>query len=379
MEKEFLNQRYKLFACCIPVKGYYRSGIVDINRHKIHIIPHSLFYIIKRYKSKAFSEILKNFNEDETAILIEYLDFLKKNEIVFPVHKEEINRFPTLPLHWDFPSNCSNAILDLGIKSNSNYINCLSQLNKINCFHLQIRLLDIIEIPKIHDMLTHASSLSFHTIQLIIDYRVANSEDFFKDLMKQYWKLSKIEVFNAPMNKFSPVVEPVTLVIFHERKSLNITQCGNIDQRYFSIEMNHFTEAQHFNTCLNRKLCIDENGEVKNCPSMSRNFGHIDNVDLKDIISNPDFTGIWSIRKDDIDVCKDCEFRYVCTDCRCFIKDLDNIYSQPAKCKYNPYIAKWEGEQDYITVEKWREENPTWEKGIKRYPLVKNPQKIDGE
>ena len=57
------------------------------------------------------------------------------------------------------------------------------------------------------------------------------------------------------------------------------------------------------------------------------------------------------IKKDDIDVCKDCEFRYICTDCRSIIKDLNYRYSQPVKCKYNPYLGKWEGEEGYVPVE----------------------------
>jgi len=40
--------------------------------------------------------------------------------------------------------------------------------------------------------------------------------------------------------------------------------------------------------------------------------------------------------KDKIDVCKDCEYRYACLDCRCFRMNED-IYSKPKKCKYNPY------------------------------------------
>ena len=42
-------------------------------------------------------------------------------------------------------------------------------------------------------------------------------------------------------------------------------------------------------------------------------------------------------RKDKIDQCKDCEFRYACMDCRCFLKEADNPLSKRAKCKYNPY------------------------------------------
>jgi len=54
------------------------------------------------------------------------------------------------------------------------------------------------------------------------------------------------------------------------------------------------------------------------------------------------FKDLWSINKDQIEVCKDCEFRYVCTDCRAFITDPDNRYSKPSTCTYDPYTAQWE-------------------------------------
>jgi len=65
------------------------------------------------------------------------------------------------------------------------------------------------------------------------------------------------------------------------------------------------------------------------------------------------------------------------TDCRAFIKNPENIYSQPAKCTYNPYIAKWQGEEDYMSVAEWRNLNPEWEAGTKRRPLVNIPQSVD--
>jgi SPASM domain peptide maturase of grasp-with-spasm system len=120
---------------------------------------------------------------------------------------------------------------------------------------------------------------------------------------------------------------------------------------YFRINKSLFTESQNHNTCLNRKLCIDAEGNIKNCPSMPRSFGNIKDTTLLEAIEKEGFKDLWFITKDQIEVCKDCEFRYMCTDCRCFLKDSENIYSQPAKCTYNPYIAKWAGEDGYVSVE----------------------------
>jgi SPASM domain peptide maturase of grasp-with-spasm system len=119
----------------------------------------------------------------------------------------------------------------------------------------------------------------------------------------------------------------------------------------FSVDKDLFMETHFHNVCLNRKLCIDHKGNIKNCLSMDQIFGNIFEDDVEQIVNSPDFQKLWHIKKDEIDVCKDCEFRYICTDCRCFIKDSNNIYSQPAKCGYNPYIAKWQNEDGYVPVE----------------------------
>ena len=84
---------------------------------------------------------------------------------------------------------------------------------------------------------------------------------------------------------------------------------------------------------------------------MAKSYGNVKDTTLKEVISNPEFQELWTISKDQIDVCKDCEFRHMCTDCRAFIKDPENIYSQPSKCTYNPYICKWDGQEGYVPVE----------------------------
>jgi SPASM domain peptide maturase of grasp-with-spasm system len=96
---------------------------------------------------------------------------------------------------------------------------------------------------------------------------------------------------------------------------------------------------------------VDAEGNIKNCPAMERSFGNIKDTTLQEAIEKPGFKDLWFVHKDQIDVCKDCEFRHLCMDCRCFIKDPENIYSQPAKCTYNPYICKWQGQEGYVPVE----------------------------
>ena len=166
--------------------------------------------------------------------------------------------------------------------------------------------------------------------------------------------INSIYFFSAPSNGFVPRDEKQKVNLFFTKQRIEDSYCGNISQYFFINNMPFFIESQHYNTCLNRKVCIDEDGYIKNCLSMDKHYGNIKDVDLKEVVSSKEFQKLWHIKKDEIKVCKDCEFRHMCMDCRAYIKDPDDIYSQPAKCNYNPYIAKWKGQDGYITVEQWQ-------------------------
>jgi radical SAM protein with 4Fe4S-binding SPASM domain len=71
---------------------------------------------------------------------------------------------------------------------------------------------------------------------------------------------------------------------------------------------------------------------------MPESFGKLGEISLRELTINPRFTKLWKTRKDDINTCKDCEFRYICSDCRAFVQSEN----KPLKCNYNPYIANWE-------------------------------------
>ncbi|MFT6810576.1 MAG: SPASM domain peptide maturase of grasp-with-spasm system [Saprospiraceae bacterium] len=89
-------------------------------------------------------------------------------------------------------------------------------------------------------------------------------------------------------------------------------------------------------------------GEIKNCPSMSESYGNIKDTSLAEAIEKPGFKKYWNINKDQIAVCKDCEFRYICTDCRAYTDDPYDLsgeegtnHSKPLKCGYDPYTGEW--------------------------------------
>lgn len=46
---------------------------------------------------------------------------------------------------------------------------------------------------------------------------------------------------------------------------------------------------------------------------MAESFGNINDISLKEGLYHSNIKGYWDVTKDKISVCKDCEFRHVCT------------------------------------------------------------------
>ena len=345
------KDNFKMFACCEMVKGFRRSLIYDLQRDNSIFIPNILFDIIKKNPNKTLAEIKRCFDNKYNDIIDDYFSFLEKNEMLFACSKAELKFFPALSKAWDYPAIISNAIIDIkDIHNLSPHI--FSELINLRCDNLQIKIFTEFSLSEIHLLGDLFERTPIKYIDLYIKYTPYIIEEELILLVKKYPRVGSVVVFSAPFFRKIPLTDPVCNFLFVKGNIDKKNSClGYISKLYFSIEPNLFTESQLHNTCLNRKICIDANGEIKNCPSMSRSFGNIKDTTLKEAIEKPGFKDLWFICKDKIDVCKDCEFRHMCTDCRAFIKDPNNIYSQPAKCTYNPYIAKWKGEEGYVPVE----------------------------
>ena len=74
---------------------------------------------------------------------------------------------------------------------------------------------------------------------------------------------------------------------------------------------------------------------------MKESYGNIRHTTLREALEHPGFKKYWNITKDQIEVCKECEFRYICTDCRAFLKSKEDLYSKPLKCSYDPKKMEW--------------------------------------
>ncbi len=99
-----------------------------------------------------------------------------------------------------------------------------------------------------------------------------------------------------------------------------------------------YLESLSFNNCLYKKISVDKDGFIKNCPSHKNHFGKLSEINMMDVVLKEDFMKLGKVNKDQVSVCKDCQFRYICTDCRAY---LQNDYDKPKYCNYDPYKNVW--------------------------------------
>lgn len=335
------SEVYKLFQNCIPVKGTKKSIICDLQRGSYIYIPNDLYNILVNFKDKDLEEIKKFYKNKYDDIIDNYFKILFDGEYVFKTKTPEL--FPDMELSWDEPFEITNSIIDIE-KNNSYLLETLNQLSSINCKFLQLRFFRKVLIDEIIDILSFLNDNKSNSIgiDIIIPYDVSYEKTDLKRIFLIQPRLNLFLIYSTPNISKIENIAPSKYIIQTEKNIISEKNCGIIDKSLFAINIKNFTESKLYNSCLNRKISINARGDIKNCPSMSKDYGNIKTTSLRTVLINPEFKRYWGITKDQINVCKDCEFRYICTDCRAYLENPKNYLSKPLKCGYNPYTNKWE-------------------------------------
>lgn len=338
-----IKKYYKLHTNCIPVKGKKRNIICDVYRGNFRFIPNALYYILTKYKEHTVESIKFDFNHEHDIIIDEYFDFLEQNEFIFYCDKKELKLFPKLNSDFETPNTISNCILDISKESRHDLPKIYRELIKLNCNHIQLRFFENNDLIDINKKLKQTEKFNFSAIHLIIPYKEKINKEWIWRIYKSL-PISQIDFYGVPTDiiknlKKESIVYPF---YFYSKKIIPTLNCGVINSNNFNINIDSFIESKKHNSCLNKKLGIDSDGNIKNCPSFSSNYGNVKHTKLIDVVNTANFQKYWNITKDQIFQCKNCEFRYICTDCRAYLENPNDIYSKPLKCGYNPSESKWE-------------------------------------
>jgi SPASM domain peptide maturase of grasp-with-spasm system len=333
------EQVFKLYANCIPVKGARRSTICDLQLYRYDFIPNGLYHILTSMKDLSIADIKAAFPAFQHNIIDEYFEFLLEKDYGF--FCSEPHLFPDLELSWMAPQQITNAIIDVDDQSRHPFESIFAQLDSLGCRALQLRFFSAVSLEELGRILEMTGRGVLRHIDLLLPYSEGFSDEVLQGICSEHQRISRIAVYSAPASRTVRVPHTNVPISFTTARCDSPTCCGESSPKFFVINMEHFTEAQEWNSCLNRKISISADGYIKNCPSLPDSFGHISTVPLSDALAAPHYKDLWAITKDQVKVCRDCEFRYICIDCRAYREDSDDVNSKPLKCAYDPYSAEW--------------------------------------
>lgn len=342
---------FKLFSDCVPVKGARRSIIYDLGRKSYQFIPNMLFEILMKFNGNSIQDVKRCFPENVTHI-DSYFKFLEENEYVFFCDKSEVHFFPPLDLYWDYPGDITTTIFKIFKECKIDFNKVISELFSLKCKDYLIHFNCDTEIKDVVFFLEIFKEYTIRNIDFYIPYSVEIDDiEVLTRLCDDFITINKIVIYKSPINRYIESKSKVKgKIIYSNQQEIDY---HSISTTNFIVNIPFFTEAQNHNVFFNRKAIISSLGFLSNSVFDDSQIWEISRAaSLKSVIKNNEYTESWFIRKDSILVCKDCEFRYMCVDARNPIKVRDDLYtfSSELECPYNPFIAKWKGQEEWVST-----------------------------
>lgn len=343
---------FKLFADCIPVKGARRSIIYDLGRNDYKLIPNILYEILSIYNGTSIQNIKNNYKGNDMFI-DEYFNFLEKNEFIFYCDKTEANQFPALNLSWDYPAIISTAIINMYQECKINLEEAIKEMYLLGCKDFLLNYNRCSKLNELYTVMDFFSKFSIKSVDLILPYsQEIDNIELLTELCNNNITINRIIIYKAPFNNHIKTKSKVRGNIFYTKQQEIILK--DTFSNNFIVNIPFFTEAQSHNVFFNRKIILSSLGFITNSIHNTNKKWEINKHNsIGAIVNRKDYTENWFINKDSILICRDCEFRYMCMDTRDPLKIADELYTCNSKneCSYNPYIAKWKGQEGWSSAE----------------------------
>jgi|GEM_PF-5991392 hypothetical protein len=331
---------YILKANCIPVKGYKRSILYNLQNNTYDYIPNSLCELFEncRTTNEWYTYIIDN----EKEIIDEYIEFLLANDYLLDTKKLDINCFTSISFAWE---ECKEvSILNL------NYEEEISKyLHNLNVFLVKSRTKNISlqyigGLKTLNNLLGTVKDTYVTNIVLYLQYKQFKG-CLFEKLISSNPLISKIVLLGA--DRFSiKYIDTGKQIPIQKIESILIN--SEIKPMGFVINKMYFIEAHLYNTFFHKRLFVSKKGIISLTP-LSDRIADISKDPAKEIINRKSIQKYWLIKKDSIETCKECEHRYMCYDSRIPTQENNKWYYM-SDCGYNPYINKWVDEDGYWPV-----------------------------
>jgi radical SAM protein with 4Fe4S-binding SPASM domain len=313
----------KFYSDVFFVKGFSRTLIYDSLKNKISFMPNYLYDKVLKNKLSTLTEEEITFLNDKEIVNI-FNDNLKNK---FPKIKEKI----AIPYKFIFfileVSNITINSLEKFISSYNNFAQLILILDEDCTKDYFYKLKDFI------------LEIEVDTVEFVLKPNFILNNEFNK-------------IFESLNNQI--IVTNLTKYEINSNKKNRFVKTNNDNK--ISSDLITFIKSKKNNPYFLKKIYITKNGDIKNSIETTHIFDNILNInqlDFDKVLKDKKFKSSWKTRKENILVCKDCEFRRNCLDNRLPEKIREDGYIKlKGECDYNPYISKWSSEEGYLNLEK---------------------------
>jgi radical SAM protein with 4Fe4S-binding SPASM domain len=186
---------------------------------------------------------------------------------------------------------------------------------------------------------------SLNAIKLLLRYKVATRcatiamKQNEEDLDATTYFVLKLGISCRTPDPIRPTGRGKKLDNWPEKYGLNAIQT----RPGFKTDPATFLKKQHYNSCWYGKAGVTSSGDVLPCLfARDHVAGNIHTESLSAIIRGEKMQQYWNLTFDRIEPCRQCEYRYVCDDCRPWAYGFTgDLYAKSPRCTYNPLTGRW--------------------------------------
>ncbi len=175
------------------------------------------------------------------------------------------------------------------------------------------------------------------TLEIDENANIKEIQGFFKDC-----NLISIKYYG------NEKIEPFFPEISIEYSKKNFSRClslSTIDGNFPRVNQEEYLLQKRYNSCWRFKVAVTKNLEVKPCIYSEIVIGQLGEESLSTLLAK--FKNYWNLSKDKVEVCKDCELKYICFDCReLAYRKSKTLSGTNLNCCYNPYTGEWKESPD---------------------------------
>lgn len=302
MEK---NYRYSIYPHCFIVQGRDCNAIFNSQHADITFVSDDILELIKQFELKSIEELMDLYQDclDDFKSII---SFLLSKKILFIRRCEDV--FQNINLEYISPEYITNMVVEYS--EDYNFEKLLEDIDTVLVKYLEIRLVSALSDNAVNDILKFMytiNTLPVKSVQIISDY-VNQAQLLELAKLDNFNKVVNLIFYNSPINRNSTINKKNIEYVKLDYES--VRNYNNDFKKNLILDLAFFIEANNYNTYYNKRVCIDRNGNIKNCLKNEKIFGNINIDNLLDVIHRNDFQELWFVGPDKIIDVRDSALRY---------------------------------------------------------------------